>query len=48
MKEASFYNELTRNKSLLYTIKYEKNHIQEPTGKLFWLDFNTDDDGSNR
>lgn len=26
MKEASFYNELTRNEYLLYTIKYEKNH----------------------
>ena len=26
MKQASFYNELTRNKSLMYTIKYEKNH----------------------
>ena len=26
MKKASFYNELTRNKSLLYTIKYEKKH----------------------
>lgn len=26
MKKASFYNELTRNKSLMYTIKYEKNH----------------------
>lgn len=24
------------------------NTIQEPTGKLFWMDFNTDDDGSNR
>lgn len=26
MKKASFYNELTRNKSVLYTIKYEKKH----------------------
>ena len=26
MRKASFYNELTRNKSLLYTIKYEKTH----------------------
>ena len=26
MKEASFYNELIRNKSLMYTIKYEESH----------------------
>ena len=26
MKKATFYNELTSNKSLLYTIKYEKSH----------------------